>query len=177
MNDLMSAGLHRCGSASPSTQRGARERVLDVAGGTGDLARLFADGRRRAAKSCQRHQRGDARRGTRPLLDRGLPLPAVSATPRRCRSPTDFDASAIAFGLRNVTDKEPRSPRCAACSGRAARRRCSSFPRLPPLEPVYDWYSFKVLPRLGRRRQRRESYRYLAESIRKHPDQATLKKR
>ena len=159
----MSVGLHRLWKrfavdARPCARAG--QRVLDLAGGTGDLARLFAarvgpDGRRRA----HRHQRRDARRGPRQAARRGLALPTVQC-----------NAEALPFPrpqLRLRVDRlRPaqrdaqgawRSPRCAACCARAASRSCSnSRASRAPLAPAYDWYSFNVLPRLGQLdRQRR----------------------
>ncbi|HEY8243366.1 MAG: bifunctional demethylmenaquinone methyltransferase/2-methoxy-6-polyprenyl-1,4-benzoquinol methylase UbiE [Vicinamibacteria bacterium] len=181
MNDLMSGGMHRfwkryaVGVAAP--REGAR--VLDLAGGTGDLARLFSD----AAGTTGRVVLTDINgamlaEGRDKLLDRGRSLDVVQCDaeklPFRDRS---FDVVSIGFGLRNVTRKESalaEMRRVLAPGGVAVVLEFSKV--AAPLAPAYDWYSFAVLPRLGRLVAGDEaSYRYLAESIRMHPDQETLK--
>ena len=181
MNDLMSGGMHRfwkryaVGVAAP--REGAR--VLDLAGGTGDLARLFAD----AAGATGRVVLTDINgamlaEGRDKLLDRGRAFEVVQCDaeklPFRDRA---FDVVSIGFGLRNVTDKDgalAEMRRVLAPGGVAVVLEFSKV--AAPLAPAYDWYSFAVLPRLGRLVAGDEaSYRYLAESIRMHPDQETLK--
>jgi demethylmenaquinone methyltransferase/2-methoxy-6-polyprenyl-1,4-benzoquinol methylase len=181
MNDLMSGGMHRAwkryavGVAAPR----AGARVLDLAGGTGDLARLFAD----AAGPSGRVVLSDINgamlaEGRDKLLDRGTRLEVVQCDaerlPFRDRA---FDVVSIGFGLRNVTDKDAalrEMRRVLAPGGVAVVLEFSKV--AAPLAPAYDWYSFAVLPRLGRLVAGDEaSYRYLAESIRMHPDQETLK--
>ena len=181
MNDLMSGGLHRVwkryavGVAAPR----AGARVLDLAGGTGDLARLFA----REVGAGGRVVLSDINgamlaEGRDKLLDHGIALDIVQcdaeALPFRDRA---FDVVSIGFGLRNVTRKDralAEMRRVLAPGGVAVVLEFSKV--TAPLGAAYDWYSFEVLPRLGRLVAGDEaSYRYLAESIRMHPDQETLK--
>jgi len=181
MNDLMSGGLHRLWKRFAVGVAGLRPgaAVLDLAGGTGDLARLFAE------------QVGTSGRviltdinlamlsaGRDKLLDRGVLMPVVQCSAEALPFPArSFDLVSIAFGLRNVTRKELalREMRRVLKPGGAAM--VLEFSRVwAPLRPAYDWYSFNVLPRLGRMVANDEaSYRYLAESIRTHPDQESLK--
>ena len=181
MNDLMSGGMHRfwkryaVGVAAPR----AGARVLDLAGGTGDLARLFSD----AAGTTGRVVLTDINgamlaEGRDKLLDRGRSLEVVQCDAEKLPfGNRAFDVVSIGFGLRNVTRKEnalAEMRRVLAPGGVAVVLEFSKV--AAPLAPAYDWYSFAVLPRLGRLVAGDEaSYRYLAESIRMHPDQAELK--
>ncbi|MEO5701346.1 MAG: class I SAM-dependent methyltransferase [Casimicrobiaceae bacterium] len=181
MNDLMSAGLHRWWKRFTVDALAVRPgmQVLDLAGGTGDLAALFAQ-RVGAAGTVLLTDINGAMlaSGRDKLLDRGLCLPVVQcdaeALPFAARS---FDRLSIAFGLRNVTHKELALAEMARVLRPGGAAGVLEFSRVwSPLAPVYNWYSFNVLPRLGRLVANDEaSYRYLAESIRMHPDQATLK--
>src|SRR5882672_7324553 len=164
MNDLMSGGLHRLWKAFTVTLAGVREgeRVLDVAAGSGDLAREFA-----------MRERGRDR-----LLDRGVTLPAVQCDAEALPFPSDyFDCVSVAFGLRNMTDKESALAEMRRVLKPAGRLLVLEFSRVwAPLAKIYDWYSFTVLPWLGKKVAGDEAaYRYLAESIRMHPDQESLK--
>ena len=181
MNDVMSAGLHRLwkrfavDAARPRTGM----RVLDLAGGTGDPSRLFA--RRVGPAGTVVHtdiNLAMLAEGRDKLIDRGLALPTVQcnaeALPFADRS---FDVVSIAFGLRNVTRKEAALEQMRRVLRPGGVAVVLEFSRVAaPLAPAYDWYSFNVLPRLGRLIANDDaSYRYLAESIRVHPDQETLK--
>ena len=181
MNDLMSAGLHRIWKRFTVEVSGVREgaRVLDLAGGTGDLARLFA--RRVGAGGMVVHtdiNHAMLAAGRDKLIDAGRALPTVQcnaeALPFRDRA---FDCVSIAFGLRNVTRKERALGEMRRVLKPGGSALILEFSRVhEALKPAYDWYSFNVLPRLGRWIARDEaSYRYLAESIRMHPDQQALK--
>jgi demethylmenaquinone methyltransferase/2-methoxy-6-polyprenyl-1,4-benzoquinol methylase len=181
MNDLMSGGLHRLWKAFTVTLAGVREgeRVLDVAAGTGDLALQFA---KRAGGSGEVWladiNRAMLERGRDRLLDRGLALPAVQCDAQALPFPTDyFDCVSVAFGLRNMTDKGAALAEMRRVLKPAGRLLVLEFSRVwAPLAKAYDWYSFAVLPWLGRRVAGDEAaYRYLAESIRMHPDQESLK--
>ena len=181
MNDLMSAGLHRLWKRYAVGVAALREgaRVLDLAGGTGDLARLFA----KAAGPTGRVVLTDINHamlaeGRDKLIDLGAPLPVVQCDAERLPFPDrSFDVVSIGFGLRNVTRKEnalAEMRRVLVPGGAALVLEFSKV--AAPLAPAYDWYSFNVLPRIGRLVAGDEaSYRYLAESIRMHPDQETLK--
>lgn len=181
MNDLMSAGLHRLWKrfAVDAARPRPGMRVLDLAGGTGDLARLFA--RRVGAAGTVVHtdiNLAMLAEGRDKLIDRGLALPTVQcnaeALPFADRS---FDVVSIAFGLRNVTRKDAALGQMRRVLRPGGAAVVLEFSRVAaPLAPAYDWYSFNVLPRLGRLIANDDaSYRYLAESIRVHPDQETLK--
>ena len=181
MNDLMSLGLHRywkafaIGVARP--RRG--ERVLDIASGSGDLAAALA---RRVGPAgevwASDNNRRMLERGRDRLLDSGALAPAVQCDAERLPFPaSSFDLVTIGFGLRNVTRKERALAEMARVLKPGGRAVVLEFSRVwTPLQPAYDLYSFKVLPWLGERvAGAAEPYRYLAESIRVHPDQATLK--
>ncbi len=181
MNDLMSGGLHRLWKrfAIAALALPPHARVLDLACGTGDLtlrlarrqetARLVACDRNPAMLRLARAKlEDDGHLGVRPVCADAEALPFPDAS---------FDAVIIGFGLRNVTHPEQalaEMHRVLAPSGRAV---VLEFSRLRPriLTPLYDFYSFRVLPRLGAVvAGDAASYRYLAESIRRHPDQETL---
>jgi demethylmenaquinone methyltransferase/2-methoxy-6-polyprenyl-1,4-benzoquinol methylase len=184
MNDLMSFGLHRVWKRFALTQTGLAPggRALDIAGGTGDIARGLA---RQVGESGGvtmadinlamltqgRHRLVDAGFGTRVSLCQA----DAEALPFRGDY---FDCATIAFGLRNVTRKEAALASIFRVIRPGGRLLILEFsqPTVSAVEPLYDLYSFKALPLMGRIVARDEaSYRYLAESIRMHPDQATLK--
>jgi demethylmenaquinone methyltransferase/2-methoxy-6-polyprenyl-1,4-benzoquinol methylase len=181
MNDLMSAGLHRVWKRCLVEHSAVRpgERVLDLAGGTGDVARLFAArvGAHGAVVLADIN-RSMLVRGRDRLLDAGTLLPLVQCDAEQLPFPAaSFDCVAIAFGLRNVTRKERALAEMARVLAPGGRALVLEFSRVwRPLAPLYDAYSFQVLPRLGQLvAGDAESYRYLAESIRVHPDQDALK--
>lgn len=181
MNDLMSAGLHRLWKRFAVEHSLVRpgERVLDVAGGTGDLTRLFA---RRVGPSgaviITDINGPMLRRGRDRLLDEGLIVPAVQCDAEKLPFPDGhFDCVSVAFGLRNMTHKDAALAEMHRVLRPGGRLLVLEFSRIwQPLAPLYDAYSFQVLPRLGKQMANdAESYRYLAESIRMHPDQEALK--
>ena len=181
MNDLMSGGLHRLWKAFTIDRSGVREgsRVLDVAGGTGDLSRAFA---RRAGKSGEVWltdiNNAMLTHGRDRLTDRGVLLPAAQCDAEKLPFPSDyFDCVSVAFGLRNMTHKDRALAEMYRVLRPGGRLLVLEFSHVwKPLAPLYDFYSFKVIPRLGELVTRDEaSYRYLAESIRVHPDQETLR--
>lgn len=181
MNDLMSLGLHRAWKAFTVAQSGVREgsRVLDVAGGSGDLARALA---RRAGASGQvwlTDINGSMLAiGRDRLIDQGLALPIAQCNAENLPFPAGwFDCVTVAFGLRNMTHKDRALAEMYRVLRPGGRLLVLEFSKVwKPLGPAYDWYSFNVLPRLGKWIAHDEgSYRYLAESIRMHPDQAALK--
>lgn len=182
MNDLMSGGMHRLWKRYAVGVSGVRPgaRVLDLAGGTGDLARLLA----RAAGPTGRVLLTDINRamlaeGRDKLLDAGVSLEVVQCDAEALPFPDrSFDAVTIGFGLRNVTRKERALAEMRRVTVPGGAALVLEFSQVAaPLKGAYDWYSFNVLPAIGRWVARDEaSYRYLAESIRMHPDQETLKR-
>ena len=181
MNDLMSLGLHRVWKAYAIAVANAQpgDKVLDIAGGTGDLARAFAA--RVGSQGVVMHtdiNEAMLRTGRDRLIDRGLTLPTAVCDAERlpCRDDS-FDIVSVAFGLRNMTHKERALTEMARVLRPGGRLLVLEFSKAAPaLQKPYDWYSFKVLPRLGKWvADDADSYRYLAESIRVHPDQAALK--
>jgi len=181
MNDLMSLGLHRLWKRFAVAQSLVTpgDRVLDVAGGTADLARLFAQ-RVGSRGHVVLTDINDAmlRRGRDRLLDAGLLVPAVRCDAEQLPFATGyFDCVSVAFGLRNMTHKETALSEMRRVLRAGGRLLVLEFSRVwRPLQPLYDAYSFNVLPRLGDWVAKdAAAYRYLAESIRTHPDQEQLK--
>jgi demethylmenaquinone methyltransferase/2-methoxy-6-polyprenyl-1,4-benzoquinol methylase len=180
MNDLMSLGLHRVWKAFAVTVARPRpgERILDVATGSGDLA--LALGRRVLPAGevwLSDVNRSMLQRGRDRVADRGLLAPAVQCDAERLPFPDRyFDCVTVAFGLRNMTHKDVALAEMARVLKPGGRLLVLEFSRVwKPLERAYDAYSFKVLPWLGQRvAGDAAAYRYLAESIRVHPDQSTL---
>jgi demethylmenaquinone methyltransferase/2-methoxy-6-polyprenyl-1,4-benzoquinol methylase len=181
MNDLMSMGMHRAWKAYAVAVANVREgdRVLDIAGGTGDLAKAFA--RKVGARGTVVHtdiNEAMLRQGRNRLLDDGLVLPTAICDAEGLPFPGEsFDLVSVAFGLRNMTHKERALAEMNRVLRPGGRLLVLEFSKVAqPLSRAYDWYSFQVLPRLGRWvAGDAESYRYLAESIRMHPGQAELK--
>jgi demethylmenaquinone methyltransferase / 2-methoxy-6-polyprenyl-1,4-benzoquinol methylase len=181
MNDLMSAGLHRAWKAYTVQVANLKpgERVLDIAGGTGDLSRAFA--RKVGETGVVVHtdiNEAMLRQGRDRLLDEGLILPTSLADAEKLPFKSEsFDLVSVAFGLRNMTHKDLALAEMCRVLKPGGRLLVLEFSRIAePLRKPYDWYSFNILPKLGSLfAGDAESYRYLAESIRMHPDQATLK--
>ncbi len=180
MNDLMSLGLHRVWKSFAVSQAALRPgmKVLDVAGGTADLARAMS---RRVGPTGEvwltdiNHAMLVIGRDR--LLDAGDDRPAVQCDAERLPFPdAHFDRVTVAFGLRNMTHKDRALAEMTRVLAPGGRLLVLEFSRVTPaLAPAYDLYSFAVLPFLGRTVAGDEaSYRYLAESIRMHPDQDTL---
>lgn len=181
MNDLMSAGMHRLWKSFTIAQSGVREgsRVLDVAGGTGDLSLAFA---KRVGKSGQVWltdiNNAMLSRGRDRLLDRGFLLPVTQCDAEKLPFPDDwFDCITVAFGLRNMTHKDAALTEMRRVLKPGGRLLVLEFSQVwKPLAPLYDFYSFKVIPRVGEWvTNDSASYQYLAESIRMHPGQEELK--
>jgi demethylmenaquinone methyltransferase/2-methoxy-6-polyprenyl-1,4-benzoquinol methylase len=180
MNDVLSGGLHRLWKAFTIRQAGVRPgmRVLDVAAGTGDLARAFA----RAAGPAGLVVLTDINAqmltaGRDRLLDEGRIVPAVRCDAERLPFPDrTFDVVSVGFGLRNMTHKELALAQMRRVLKPGGRLLVLEFSKIwQPLAPLYDAYSMRVMPWLGERiAGDAESYRYLAESIRMHPSQPEL---
>lgn len=180
MNDLMSGGLHRVWKAFTVGRAAVRTgmRVLDIAGGTGDLASAFA----RAAGPSGEVWLTDIndsmlRVGRDRLMDRGMVLPVAVCDAEQLPFPEGyFDRVSVAFGLRNMTHKDRALAEMRRVLKPGGKLLVLEFSRVSkPLAPLYDWYSFNILPWLGAKvAGDAASYRYLAESIRMHPDQNTL---
>lgn len=181
MNDLMSAGMHRLWKAFTIQIANVREgeRVLDVAGGTADLSLAFA---KRAGSTGQvwltdinHAMLGVGRDRT---TNHGHLLPVAQCDAEKLPFPDNhFDLVTVAFGLRNMTHKDKALAEMRRVLRPGGRLLVLEFSKIwQPLSKAYDLYSFKVLPWLGAKvAGDPDSYRYLAESIRMHPDQETLK--
>ena len=178
MNDLMSLGLHRLWKWFAVSLARVRpgERVLDVASGSGDLARAFAA---RGAEVWMSDISGAMlARGRDRMLDAGRLAPAVQCDAERLPfGAASFDCVSVGFGLRNMTRMDAALAEMARVLKRGGRLLVLEFSQVwKPLQKPYDLYSFRVLPWLGERvAGDAAAYRYLAESIRRHPDQETLR--
>ena len=182
MNDLMSFGIHRLWKRFAINMAGLKQgqQVLDLAGGTGDLTRLMAP----AAGPSGHIVLSDINaamldNGRRQLLDKGIAGNVTFALVNAEQLPfadNRFDLVTMAFGLRNVTDKQRALNAIFRVLRPGGRLLVLEFSKpVAALKPAYDFYSFTVLPKLGQLIARdAPSYRYLAESIRMHPDQPTL---
>lgn len=181
MNDLMSGGIHRLWKMQTIRHANvqAGEKVLDVAGGTGDLARAFF---KKAGDSgevwltdinFEMLQRGRDR-----LLNEGIVLPTAQCDAENLPFLSDyFDCVTVSFGLRNMTHKEVALKEMHRVLKTGGRLLVLEFSKITPaLAPFYDFYSFKIIPKIGKLVANDfESYQYLSESIRMHPDQESLK--
>ncbi len=181
MNDLMSMGLHRAWKAFTLMVANPREgdKVLDIAGGTGDLALAFS---KKVGKSGQvvhtDINEAMLRTGRNRLLDAGVSLPTLVCDAEKLPFPSNhFDLVSVAFGLRNMTHKDVALAEMSRVLKPGGKLLVLEFSKVaPPLAKAYDWYSFKILPKLGQLVAGDDaSYRYLAESIRMHPGQDELK--
>lgn len=181
MNDLMSAGMHRLWKTFTIAQAAVRPgfKVLDIAGGTGDLAKAFAP---------QAGPTGEVwltdinesmlRVGRDRLLNNGISTPSLLCDAEKLPFPDNyFDRVTVAFGLRNMTHKEQALSEMQRVLNPGGKLLVLEFSKVwAPLQKPYDVYSFSVLPWLGKKiANDADSYRYLAESIRMHPAQDALK--
>ncbi|MEG0820495.1 MAG: bifunctional demethylmenaquinone methyltransferase/2-methoxy-6-polyprenyl-1,4-benzoquinol methylase UbiE [Burkholderiaceae bacterium] len=180
MNDVMSAGMHRLWKAFTIREAAVRPgmKVLDIAGGTGDLAMKFAQ----QAGPTGEVWLTDINHamlavGRDRLLDKGLALPVAQCDAEKLPFPDNtFDVITVAYGLRNMTHKDGALAEMRRVCRPGGKVMVLEFSRVwQPLAPIYDAYSFNVLPWLGSRiAGDSDSYRYLAESIRMHPGQQEL---
>jgi demethylmenaquinone methyltransferase/2-methoxy-6-polyprenyl-1,4-benzoquinol methylase len=185
MNDLMSFGAHRLWKRFAISRSGLRRggAVLDVAGGSGDLSRGFAKQVGESGRVVLTDINQDMLdQGRARMIDEGLIKNieyALADAEELQFGAEEFDCACISFGLRNVTRKDKALEsmcRVIKPGGRVLILEFSS-PVIPGLDQVYDFYSFNVIPKIGKLVADDEaSYQYLVESIRKHPDQETLKK-
>jgi len=181
MNDLMSAGMHRVWKAYTVMVANLKEgdQVLDIAGGTGDLSMAFA----KKVGATGRVVHTDINEamlstGRDRLLNHGIALPTLVCDAEKLPFPDQhFNLVSVAFGLRNMTHKDVALAEMCRVLKPGGKLLVLEFSKVAkPLEKVYDWYSFKILPQLGKMVAGDDaSYRYLAESIRMHPGQEELK--
>jgi demethylmenaquinone methyltransferase / 2-methoxy-6-polyprenyl-1,4-benzoquinol methylase len=184
MNDLMSVGLHRAWKAFTVRQAAVRPgmKVLDVAGGTADLARAFAKrmtvgGELKGEVWLTDINGSMLAVGRDRMHDDGIFQPTVQCDGEKLPFPSRyFDLVTVAFGLRNMTHKDQALAEFRRVLKPGGKLLVLEFSKVwKPLEKPYDFYSFKILPRLGEKvAGDAASYQYLAESIRMHPDQETL---
>jgi len=181
MNDLMSMGLHRLWKAYTVTVANLHEgdQVLDIAGGTGDLALAFA---KKVGKSGRVFHtdinEAMLRTGRDRLVDAGVVLPTLVCDAEKLPfADQQFNLVSVAFGLRNMTHKDVALAEMNRVLKPGGKLLVLEFSKVAkPLEKAYDWYSFKILPKLGQLvAGDASSYQYLAESIRMHPGQEELK--
>ncbi|WP_212644856.1 bifunctional demethylmenaquinone methyltransferase/2-methoxy-6-polyprenyl-1,4-benzoquinol methylase UbiE [Delftia sp. PE138] len=182
MNDLMSGGLHRAWKAYTVMVANLKEgdKALDIAGGTGDLALAFA----RKVGSTGQVVHTDIneamlRVGRDRLINKGVILPTMVCDAEALPFPDNhFDLVSVAFGLRNMTHKDAALKEMNRVLRPGGKLLVLEFSKVAkPLEKAYDWYSFKILPAMGKLVAGDDaSYRYLAESIRMHPGQEDLKR-
>ena len=182
MNDLMSAGMHRLWKAFTIAQAGVRPgfKVLDIAGGTGDLAKAFTEKAGPTGEVWLTDiNESMLRVGRDRLLNHGIVSPSLLCDAEKLPFPNNyFDRVAVAFGLRNMTHKDAALSEMRRVLKPGGKLLVLEFSKVwEPLKKPYDIYSFSVLPWLGQTiANDADSYRYLAESIRMHPDQETLKR-
>ncbi len=187
MNDVMSAGMHRGWKRFAVDISGVKigDSVLDIAGGSGDLSKLFA----KKVGSHLTQNPGSVTLtdinasmlavGRDRMIDAGLNVPAMQCNAEALPfANNSFDCVIVAFGLRNMTHKDVALKEMQRVLKVGGRLLVLEFSKVwQPLEKLYDAYSFKLLPLMGKLLAKdAESYQYLAESIRMHPDQETLKK-
>ena len=181
MNDLMSGGLHRAWKAYTLMVANLKEgqKALDIAGGTGDLALAFSKKVGKTGEVVHTDiNEAMLSTGRNRLIDLGVLLPTVVCDAEKLPfADGHFDLVSVAFGLRNMTHKDVALAEMCRVLKPGGKLLVLEFSKVaPPLEKLYDWYSFKVLPRLGKLVAGDDaSYRYLAESIRMHPGQKELK--
>ncbi len=181
MNDLMSMGLHRVWKHYTTTVADIREgyQVLDIAGGTGDLSMAFAKQVGKTGRVVHTDiNEAMLRTGRDRLLDHGFVLPTLVCDAEKLPFPDNhFDVVSVAFGLRNMTHKDVALKEMCRVLKPNGKLLVLEFSKVAkPLEKTYDWYSFNILPKLGKWVAGDDaSYQYLAESIRMHPSQEELK--
>ena len=181
MNDLMSMGLHRAWKAYTVLVANVKDGqyVLDIAGGTGDLAMAFAPKVGVNGKVVHTDiNEAMLREGRNRLLDAGINVPTLVCDAEHLPFPdAHFDLVTVAFGLRNMTHKDAALLEMNRVLKPGGKLLVLEFSKVAkPLTKIYDWYSFKVLPKIGKLVANDDSsYQYLAESIRMHPDQDELK--
>jgi demethylmenaquinone methyltransferase/2-methoxy-6-polyprenyl-1,4-benzoquinol methylase len=181
MNDVMSAGMHRGWKRFAVEISGVKQgdTVLDIAGGSGDLSKLFAQKVGANGRVILTDINASMLAvGRDRMLDAGLSVPALQCDAEKLPFPDNhFDCVIVAFGLRNMTHKELALAEMQRVLKVGGRLLVLEFSKIwQPLSKIYDAYSFKLLPLMGKLFAKdAESYQYLAESIRMHPDQETLK--
>jgi demethylmenaquinone methyltransferase / 2-methoxy-6-polyprenyl-1,4-benzoquinol methylase len=181
MNDVMSAGMHRLWKRFAVDTSGVKagDKVLDIAGGSGDLSKLFAKKVGATGEVILTDINASMLSvGRDRMIDAGLNVPAMQCNAEQLPfADNSFDCVIVAFGLRNMTHKDIALKEMQRVLKVGGRLLVLEFSKVwQPLEKIYDTYSFKLLPMMGKLiANDAESYQYLAESIRMHPDQEALK--
>jgi demethylmenaquinone methyltransferase/2-methoxy-6-polyprenyl-1,4-benzoquinol methylase len=181
MNDVMSAGMHRLWKRFAVDTSGVKQgdKVLDIAGGSGDLSKLFSQKVGSTGSVVLTDINASMLAvGRDRMIDAGLNVPAAQCNAEKLPfADNSFDCVIVAFGLRNMTHKEIALKEMQRVLKTGGRLLVLEFSKVwQPIEKIYDAYSFKLLPLMGKLIAKdAESYEYLAESIRMHPDQETLK--
>jgi demethylmenaquinone methyltransferase / 2-methoxy-6-polyprenyl-1,4-benzoquinol methylase len=181
MNDVMSAGMHRGWKRFAADISGVKlgDKVLDIAGGSGDLSKLFSKKVGSTGEVILTDINASMLAvGRDRMIDAGLSVPATQCNAEKLPFPDNtFDCVIVAFGLRNMTHKDEALKEMQRVLKLGGRLLVLEFSKVwQPLEKAYDFYSFKFLPFMGKLIAKdADSYQYLAESIRMHPDQEALK--
>jgi len=179
MNDIMSFGLHRLWKRSIAADIAIKDNdhILDLAAGSGDLSILFKKKNPKASVIHSDINQSMLEEGQKKIIDQGLIISSMLINAEQIPFPDNsFHLVSIGFGLRNMTNKQSVLNEVFRCLKPGGRIVILEFSKIyPSLEKIYDLFSFKIIPKIGKKiADDEKSYQYLAESIRVHPDQATL---
>ncbi|MDA9913365.1 class I SAM-dependent methyltransferase [Methylophilaceae bacterium] len=179
MNDIMSFGLHRLWKRYIAADIAIKDNdhILDLAAGSGDLSILFKKKNPKASVIHSDINQSMLEEGQKKIIDQGLIISSMLINAEQIPFPDNsFNLVSISFGLRNMTNKQSVLNEVFRCLKPGGRIVILEFSKIhPSLEKIYDLFSFKIIPRIGKKiADDEKSYQYLAESIRVHPDQATL---
>ena len=179
MNDIMSFGLHRLWKRYIASDIAIKDNdhILDLAAGSGDLSILFKKKNPKASVIHSDINQSMLEEGQKKIIDQGLIISSMLINAEQIPFPDNsFHLVSIGFGLRNMTNKQSVLNEVFRCLKPGGRIVILEFSKIhPSLETIYDLFSFKIIPRIGKKiADDEKSYQYLAESIRVHPDQAKL---